>query len=224
MHSIGEVVKQLIEVMLFWAADPLDRAPLCISVLAATHRPNVTPGAPQGDNLSNDSDDLQWFMERWEWSSVCSRARLNGRWLQVPCGWSSNNLTLKESKSMVSLRKLAGAAAAAALGGWLFAAAVPAAAVEAHSGIQPDWPTGAYHTRHGYRRPHNGYSYDHPGWENPLAGVSGLAGGVTGAADGVVGGPAYGNAYPYLPKVCNDKATMYMCSKVDHDGSGNPKK
>jgi hypothetical protein len=121
---------------------------------------------------------------------------------------------------MVSLRDLARAAAAAALGGSLVAAAVPAAAVEAHSG--PNWPTGAYpgayHSGHRYRGAYNGHGY--PGWENPLAGVFGLAGAVTGAEGGVAGGQAYGNTYTALPKGCNDKATIYMCSKVDKGGSG----
>jgi len=42
---------------------------------------------------------------------------------------------------MESLQVLKMAAAAAVIGGSLFAAATPAAAVPAHSGIQPAWAT-----------------------------------------------------------------------------------
>jgi hypothetical protein len=92
---------------------------------------------------------------------------------------------------MVSLRKLATAAAAAVLGGSLLAAAGPAAAVEAHSGIQPNWTTGAYPDD--YRGAYGGrYRYNYPGWENPVTGVFGAVGG---AVDGTVGGPTYANNY-----------------------------
>ena len=120
---------------------------------------------------------------------------------------------------MLSVRKLAIVAAAAAIGGSLLGAAGPAAAVEAHSGIQP-WMNGSYQGSRAWRGGHHGYAggyrYDYLGWENRLKGVSGLADtAVGGAVSGVGGGVAR-----TTPLGCNDKATMFMCSKVEHDGSG----
>jgi hypothetical protein len=54
---------------------------------------------------------------------------------------------------MVSLRTLTTAAAAAVIGGSLLAVANPAAAVEAHSGIQPSPTAGTAYHRGSYDSP-----------------------------------------------------------------------
>jgi hypothetical protein len=117
---------------------------------------------------------------------------------------------------MLTFRKVTMAAATALVGGALLASANPAAAVEAHSGIQPGlhvmhgqrlggpmaWHNGRargyrYGGNYGYGGAYaGGYgdgwygnNYDYPGWALPLAGVFGLAGTVGSIATG----PAYIN-------------------------------
>jgi hypothetical protein len=103
---------------------------------------------------------------------------------------------------MVSMRKLATVAAAAAIGGSLLGAVGPAAAVEAHSGIQP-WMNGSYQSSRAW-----GGGRPIRAGDDPLRRYQGIADpAVGGAVGGIASTPMTG---------CNDKATMYMCNKVDH--------